>query len=106
MQRDALIKVGVDPEWIHGEHGSGGKMDRPVFKQLTRLMMCHHDRFVVWKLDRQGRTLTGMIEAVEEMTRQNFELISLTEKVDTSSAMGRAFFNIAKREPGRANYAA
>ena len=66
----------------------------PTHRQLTWSMR-DHDRLVVWKLDRLGRTLTGVIEAVEKMTSQNIELISLTEKVDTSSAMGRAFFNIA-----------
>jgi len=94
LQRAALIKAGCDPEWIYEERGSGGRMDRRELKRLMRSMRSG-DRLMVWKLDRLGRTLTGVIETVEEMTREGIELVSLTEKIDTTSAMGRAFFQIA-----------
>ena len=94
LQREALLRAGVDPEWIYEEHGSGGKMDRKVFNRLLRSMRTG-DRLMVWKLDRLGRTLTGVIEAVENMTAEGIELVSLTEKIDTTSAMGRAFFQIS-----------
>lgn len=94
LQRDALIKAGCDPEWIYEEHGSGGRMDRKQLRNCIRSMR-RGDRLMVWKLDRLGRTLTGVIETVEELTSEGIELVSLTEQIDTTSAMGRAFFQIA-----------
>lgn len=94
LQRRALINAGCDPDWIYEEHGSGGRMDRKVLRRLMRSMR-RGDTLKVWKLDRLGRTLTGVIETVEEMTAEGIELVSLTENIDTTSAMGRAFFQIA-----------
>jgi len=94
LQRKALVGYGVQPEHIFEEHASGGRMDRPALRRALRSMR-GGDTIVVWKLDRLGRTLTGVIEAVEEMTQEGVNLVSLTEKIDTTSAMGRAFFQIA-----------
>lgn len=94
LQLAALIKYGVREDHIYREYASGGKMDRP---QLERALRPLHpgDTFVVWRLDRLGRTLTGVIEVAERMAEQGVNLVSLTETIDTSSAMGRAFFHIA-----------
>lgn len=94
LQKRALVGYGVNPEHIFEEHASGAKMDRPALKRALRSMRAG-DKIVVWKLDRLGRTLTGVIETVKQMTEEGVELVSLTEKIDTTSAMGRAFFQIA-----------
>lgn len=94
LQRAALVRYGVKPDHIYEEHASGGKMNRVQLRHALRSMRAE-DTIVVWKLDRLGRTLTGVIEVVEEMTREGVNLVSLTEKIDTTSAMGRAFFQIA-----------
>lgn len=94
LQRKALIGYGVQPEHIFEEHASGGTMNRLALSRALRSMRAG-DKIVVWKLDRLGRTLTGVIETVKQMTEEGVELVSLTEKIDTASAMGRAFFQIA-----------
>ncbi|WP_291732289.1 recombinase family protein [Leisingera sp. F5] len=94
LQRKALLAHGVEPGNILEEHGSGGKMDRPVWNRVLRSMR-RGDSVVVWRLDRLGRTLTGVIETVEEMDRQGVNLVSLHERIDTKSAMGKAFFRMA-----------
>lgn len=92
LQRAALEKYGVDS--IVDEYGSGGKMDRPGWKAVMNAMR-DGDTVVIWRLDRLGRTLTGVIETVEAMHKEGVNLVSLHEEINTGSAMGKAFFRIA-----------
>lgn len=94
LQRQALVAYGVKPEHIFEEHASGGKMDRPALRRALRSMR-DGDKIVIWKLDRLGRTLTGVLEIVEQMTREGVELVSITDSIDTKTAAGRAFFQMA-----------
>jgi len=91
LQRNALQEYGCDH--IIEEHGSGGRMDRPGWNRVIKGRR-EGDTVVVWKLDRLGRTLTGVLEAVEDMDREGVHFVSLGQKVDTSTAMGKAFFRI------------
>lgn len=93
LQIDALTRYGVKPEHIFIEYASGGRMDRPQLQKALRSMRAE-DTIVVWKLDRLGRTLTGIIEVAEQMQKEGVNLISLTDKIDTTTAMGRMFFHI------------
>ncbi len=52
------------------------------------------DRVVVWKLDRLGRSVKDLIELVEFIEARGGDLVSLTDGIDTSTAMGRFFFHI------------
>lgn len=94
LQKRALTDFGIKPEHIFEEYASGGTMKRPELHKALRSMR-EGDTFVVWKLDRLGRTLTGVIETVEMIQAEGVEFVSLTEKIDTTGAMGRAFFRIA-----------
>lgn len=94
MQVAALEKYGVKPELIVKEYASGGTMNRHMWNKVVKAAR-RDETVVVWKLDRLGRTLKGVIDTVEEMGKQGVHLVSLTEKIDTESAMGRAFFQIA-----------
>ena len=55
------------------------------------------DIVVVYKIDRIARSLKGLIEIVESLNEKKVHLISLDsgDRVDTTSPMGRAFFQIA-----------
>lgn len=94
QQRKALISYGVKPEHIFEEHASGGNMNRPALTRAMRTMR-DGDSLVVTSLDRLGRTLLGVIETVNMMESEGVNIVSLREKIDTSSAMGKAFFRIA-----------
>ncbi len=50
------------------------------------------DTLVVWKLDRLGRSLVQLILLVEDLKKHGIEFISCTENIDTTTAMGKAFF--------------
>lgn len=91
LQVKALEAYGCDR--VVKETGSGGKMDRAGWNAVIKARR-RGDTIVVWKLDRLGRTLTGVLEAVEQMEREGVSFVSLTEKIDTESAMGKAFFRI------------
>lgn len=95
LQRKALIAFGVPADRIIEEHASGKTMKRKRLRSLLDRSLREGDTLVVWKLDRLGRTLTGVIDAVEEMQKQGINVVSLTEKIDTTTAMGRAFFQIS-----------
>lgn len=52
------------------------------------------DIVVVWKLDRLGRSLPHLIEAVNTLKARGVGFRSLTEAVDTSTLGGRLIFHI------------
>jgi DNA invertase Pin-like site-specific DNA recombinase len=49
---------------------------------------------VVWRLDRLGRSLTGLVQLIDKLKERKIELRSLTESIDTSSSSGKLFFHI------------
>ena len=55
------------------------------------------DVLVVYKIDRIARSLKGLIEIVELLKNKDVDIVSLDlgDRVDTTSPMGKAFFQIA-----------
>jgi DNA invertase Pin-like site-specific DNA recombinase len=93
LQRDALERYGVDPEWIYEEKASGGSMNRKVLARLLRSMRSE-DTLVVWKLDRLGRSLSGVLEVLAQIESDGIHFVSVTESFDTSSPLGKAMLQI------------
>jgi DNA invertase Pin-like site-specific DNA recombinase len=52
------------------------------------------DCVVVWKYDRFARSLNVLVNALEEFNRLGVDFISHTQDIDTTTPMGRLFFNI------------
>ena len=52
------------------------------------------DVLVVWKLDRFGRSLPHLIEAIQELGRKACGFQSLSENIDTTAAGGRLVFHL------------
>ena len=52
------------------------------------------DTFVVWRLDRLGRSLKHLIETVTALQQQHIAFKSITENIDTSTATGQLVFHI------------
>ncbi|WP_298975069.1 recombinase family protein [uncultured Roseobacter sp.] len=93
MQRDALIEYGVSPGMIFGDKMTGAHMQRPGL--LGVLNLCRPgDMLVVWKLDRLGRTVKGVLEVIENLNEKNIELKSITEEINTTTPMGRMIMTI------------
>lgn len=92
LQIDALRRVGCNI--IFRDEGlSGAQRCRPGLERcLARLQAGDH--LVVWKLDRLGRSLSHMIEVVNELDRRCVGLVSLSEAINTASAGGVLVFHI------------
>ena len=52
------------------------------------------DSLAVIRLDRLGRSLKELLETVESLKQQNIGLISLEERIDTTSAAGELIFHV------------
>jgi len=52
------------------------------------------DCLVVFSLSRLGRSLKHLIEIAAELEKRKISLISLTEKIDTSTASGKLLFHL------------
>ena len=91
MQMDALNNVPCF--MIYSEKKSAAAPRRHQF-ELLRMNLRRGDTLVVWKLDRLGRDLTGLSKLLADFEEQGIEFRSLTESIDTSTAMGRMFFHL------------
>lgn len=82
-------------ELFTDENYSGAKVSRP---SLDRMMVAIRNReistVVVYSFSRFARSTTHLLSALEEMKKYETEFTSLTEKIETNSPMGRAFFTV------------
>jgi DNA invertase Pin-like site-specific DNA recombinase len=72
---------------------SGRTFDRPGLLALLDYAR-PGDTICVVRLDRLGRSLRQLLETVEDFKRRGFGLMSLEEKLDTSSAAGELVFHV------------
>ena len=74
---------------------SGKNTDRPKFQELMAdIKRGLIKRVVVYKLDRISRSILDFATMMETFQAYNVEIVSSTEKFDTSTPMGRAMLNI------------
>ena len=52
------------------------------------------DTLVVWKLDRLGRTVKGLVDLVAQLDAEKINFRSLTDGIDTTTTAGRFFFHV------------
>lgn len=93
LQRDALLQAGADERNIYEDKASGDKDSRPMLKACIEFLR-PGDVLVVWKLDRLGRSLPHLIEIVSGLRQRGVGFRSLTESLDTTSAMGQFIFHV------------
>ena len=93
LQRDALLAAGVDERNIYEDRASGSRADRPSLKACIEFLR-PGDVLVVWKLDRLGRSLPHLIDMVSGLRQRGVGFRSLTESLDTTSAMGEFIFHV------------
>jgi DNA invertase Pin-like site-specific DNA recombinase len=93
LQQDALKKAGVSSKNIYTDKITGTKSERPGFDAALSHLR-EGDTLVVWRLDRLGRSLKHLIEAVTALKQQGIAFQSITENIDTSSATGQLVFHL------------
>ena len=92
LQLDALKKAGCKPTKIFSDVISGSSTKR---EGLSKALDALHegDILVVWKLDRLGRTVKGLIDFVSDLEGRGIQFRSITDSIDTSTPAGRFFFH-------------
>ena len=91
LQEDALNRYGVD--FIFSDKMTGARMDRPGLKRAIKVMRSG-DKLVVWRIDRLGRTVRGVLDAIDSLEKSGIEVASVTEPIDTTSPMGKMFLTM------------
>jgi DNA invertase Pin-like site-specific DNA recombinase len=91
LQLDALREAGC--ERIFTEHASAGSTPR-LGLQETRAYLRPGDVLVVWKLDRLGRSVKGLVDLVGALAAKGVQFQSLTDGIDTTTPHGRFFFHL------------
>src|SRR6201987_1393087 len=91
LQLDALNKAGC--KRMFTDKLSGAQVERPGLKEaLSHLREA--DSLVVWKLDRLGRSVKGLVDLVYELEAREVHFQSITDGVDTKTPAGRFFFHV------------
>lgn len=93
VQRLALIGAGVDESRLVEDHVSGTKASRPGLDRLLADLE-PGDVLTVWKLDRLGRSVSHLVNVVNDLNGRNVQLRSLTEGLDTTTPAGRLLFHV------------
>lgn len=93
LQTQALLKVGC--KRIFSESVSAKDNNRTELIAMIESLR-PNDIIIVYKIDRIARSLKGLIEIIELLNSKSVDLVSLDsgDKVDTTSHIGRAFFQI------------
>lgn len=90
-QLAALGEAGC--EKLFSDKASGAKANRAGLADALSHARAG-DVLVVWKLDRLGRTMKGLIELAAELADRNIGLRSLTDGIDTAGTAGKLVFHI------------
>lgn len=90
-QHAALAAAGCDK--VFQDYASGAKADRVGLGEALEYVRSD-DTLVVWKLDRLGRSMKGLIELAGTLDERGVNLESITDGIDTNTAAGRFFFHI------------
>ena len=72
---------------------SGRNMDRPGLRELLAYAR-KGDTLAIVRLDRLGRSLGELLATVTMLKERGIALLSLEEKIDTSSAAGELVFHV------------
>lgn len=90
-QLEALVVAGC--ERTFSDKASGAKADRAGLADALSHARAG-DVLVVWKLDRLGRTMKGLIDLSAELATREIGLRSITDGIDTAGTAGKLVFHI------------
>lgn len=91
LQLEALQGAGC--EKIFTDKASGAKLDRAGLTEALAYAR-EGDSLVVWKLDRLGRSMKGLIDLSADLDSRKLNIRSLTDGIDTKAPAGRFFFHV------------
>ena len=91
VQKEALTRSGCDLTF--DDTLSGKVHNRPGLERALDKLR-DGDTLVVWKLDRLGRSVKQLVDLVSYFEKEEINLVSLTDSIDTSTPAGRFFFHV------------
>ena len=91
LQRDALTRSGCIT--LYKETASGKSSQRVELEHCRKALRAG-DTLVVWRLDRLGRSLSDLVKIIGDLEQGGITFESLSEKIDTSSALGKLQFHV------------
>lgn len=74
---------------------SGSKSSRPALDELMK--HANHGRFdavLVWKLDRFGRSLQHLVNALAQLSEWKVAFVSIRDSLDLSTPAGKLMFHV------------
>lgn len=79
---------------VYEDNGvSGAKHDRPALSELmAQARRRKFDAVLVWKFDRFARSVSHLLEALQEFKSLGIDFISFSEGIDTSTPMGKLIY--------------
>ena len=89
LQYDALREAQCDK--IDEDKVSSAKASREGLKFALETVR-KRGRFLMWKLDRLGRSEKDMVNIVCDLEQRGIHFKSLTDQIDTSTTAGRFLF--------------
>lgn len=91
LQIDALEAAGCEKWFV--DKITGSKAERKGLNEALAYVR-PGNTFMVWKLDRAGRSLKHLIELLKDLQGRNIEFVSITEQIDTSTPGGKLIFHL------------
>jgi len=77
------------------DKATGKNMDRPGWQAIEDAMRSGKiSTVVVWRIDRLGRTASGLTSLFDELQQRKINLVSLKDGVDLSTPAGRMLANV------------
>ena len=78
-----------------GISGSKGREDRPALNQMMKDAVNRQFEMVMcWSIDRLGRSITNLIEIMNELNDLKIDMFFSQQSIDTQTSAGRMIFGI------------
>ena len=92
LQIQALEALGCTK--IFKDHGKTGCTFNRIGLDAALASLKPGSTLAVWRLDRLGRSLSGLVGIMEELGRRGIHFRSITENIDTSTSGGKLMFHM------------
>ena len=104
-QRLVLARVAGHRGWLivqtyedQGISGAKGRDQRPAFDAMLKdAVRRRYDILMVWSIDRLGRSVLHVANALAELDGASIRLYCDQQGIDSSTPMGRAMIQMASR---------